>query len=198
MKFKHFFFILSVIILSSCNNEDSRIGDDFFKVGEYTKAIETYNDFLKYKPKHIKTIYNRGRCYQELGEYDKALEDFNMVISLDANNENALLSIGQDFYRKKEYSSATFYCEKVLERNPRNTMAHYLMGRANHKQGYMRDALNNYNSAINLSPDFGEAYLHRGALKLYLRQNRAACIDLRKAVDLKVEGAEGALRKNCK
>lgn len=198
MKLKYIFFILLIAILSSCQNENSRIGDDYFKVGQYKKAIEAYNDFLKYKPKHVKTIYNRGRCYQELGEFDKALEDFNVVITLDANNESALLSIGQDFYRKKEYSSATFYSEKVLERNPGNTMAHYLMGRANHKQGYMRDALSNYNSAINLSPDFGEAYLHRGALKLYLRQNRAACADLRKAVELKIEGAENALRKNCK
>ena len=198
MKLKYFFFIALMTTISACQNENSLIGDEYFKVGRYNKAIEAYNDFLKLKPKHVKTIYNRGRCYQELGQYNNALKDFNLVIKLDANNENALLSIGQEFYRKEEYNSATFYSKKVLERDPNNTMAYYLLGRANHKQGFIRDALNNYNSAINLSPDFGEAYLHRGALKLYLKQNRTACADLRKAVDLKVEGAEDALRKNCR
>ncbi|MCK5278955.1 MAG: tetratricopeptide repeat protein [Cyclobacteriaceae bacterium] len=198
MKFNYFLFIVLMTIISACQNEKSLLGDKHFKTGQYNEAIEAYNDFLKLKPKHVKTIYNRGRCYQELSQYDRAMEDFNRVIELDANNENALLSIGQEMYRKEEYNSAAFYGEKVLERDPNNAMAYYLKGRANHKQGFTRDAMHNYNSAINLSPDFGEAYLHRGALKLYLKRNGAACADLRKAVDLKVEGAEDALRKNCR
>lgn len=187
-----------MIIVSSCQNENSHLGDEFFKNGEYKKAIEAYDSYLKLKPKHVKTIYNRGRCYQELGAFDKALEDFNLVIKFDANNENALLSIGQEFYRKKEYKSATYFTEKVLERNPNSTMAYYLKGRANHKQGHFREALKNYNFTINLSPDFGEGYFHRSAVKLYLKDNKSACADLKKAVDLNVEGAKEALRKNCR
>jgi len=185
-------------IIASCQNKNSLLGDEYFKEREYKNAIEAYDNYLKLKPKHVKTIYNRGRCYQELGEFDKALEDFNKVIEFDANNENALLSIGQELYRRKEYSSAAYYSEKVLERDPNSAMAYYLKGRANHKQGHFREALNNYNFTTNLSPDFGEAYFHRSAVKLYYKQNQAACTDLRMAVDLKVEGAEEALKKNCK
>ena len=198
MKMKYFFIIILMISISSCQNENSLIGDAYFEKGKYSEAIASYNEFLRLKPGHLKTIYNRGRCYQELGEYEKAMKDFNKVIKLDPNNENALLSLGQESYRTGNYKSSAFYSEKVLERDPNNAMAHYLKGRSNHKQGYIRDALHNYNSAINLSKDFGEAYLHRGALKLYLKQNAAACADLRKAVALKVEGAENALRKNCR
>ena len=194
-------FILNILLLSilfSCQDENSLIGDQYFEEGEYTKAVEAYNEYLSLKPRHVKTIYNRGRCYQELGEYKKALEDFNTVIKLDPINENALLSIGQEMYRREEYKSATFYSEKVLEKDPNNTMAYYLMGRAHHKQGHIRDAIHNYTTAINLSADFGEAYLHRGALKLYLKQNKSACQDLQKAANLNVEGAMEALNKNCK
>jgi tetratricopeptide (TPR) repeat protein len=198
MKCVHFFFILVSIAISSCQNENTLIGDKYFVNGQYDKAIESYNDYLKLKPKHVKTIYNRGRCYQELGQYDKALTDFIQVINIDAHNENALLSIGQEMYRKEDYESTTFYGDKVLQRDPNNAMAYYLKGRAKHKQGLIRDALHNYTFAINLSPDLGEAYLHRGALKLYLKQNRGACDDLRTAVSLNVEGASEALKKNCK
>ena len=187
-----------LIAVVSCQNENSLLGDEYFETGKYEKAIEAYNEYLELKPRHVKTIYNRGRCYQELGEQDKALEDFNTVIELDGNNENALLSLGQVFYGKDDFKSTIFYAQKVLEKNPDNAMAFYLIGRANHRQGMTRDAMNNYNTAINLTPNFGEAYLYRGALKLLLKQKKAACIDLNKAVELKAEGADEALRKNCR
>jgi hypothetical protein len=64
--------------------------------------------------------------------------------------------------------------------------------------GEIRDAVNNYNTAINLDPKFGEAYLHRGALNLYLKKKSAACNDLEMASKLNVQGASEAFRKNCK
>ncbi len=198
MKIKHLILIVLILSIFSCKDNSSLIGDKLFEEGQYDKAIDAYNKFLKLQPRHVKSIYNRGRCYQELGQFEKALEDFNKVVDLDSNNENALLSIGQELYREEKFKSVAFYCEKVLERNPTNSMAHYLMGRSNHRQGYIRDAMINYNSAINLSPNFGEAYLHRGALKLYQKKFSAACKDLAKAAELNTEGAETALRKNCR
>lgn len=185
-------------ILLSCQDESSLIGDQYFEDGRYEKAIIAYNEYLKLKPRNVKTIYNRGRSYQELGMYEKAMVDFEMVIKLDGNNENALLSIGQEMYRQDNFKSVIFYSEKVIEKDPNNAMAYYLMGRANHRQGHTRTALNNYNTAINISSDFGEAYLHRGALKLFLKQNKGACDDLQKAANLDAEGAKDAFRKNCK
>ena len=198
MRSKFLLFSLFAIIAISCQDENSLIGDQYFESGQYEKAVEAYNEFLRLKPRHVKTIYNRGRCYQELGEYEKAMEDFEKVLKFDGNNENALLSIGQEMYRREDYKSTVFYCEKVIEKDPNNAMSYYLMGRANHKQGHTRSALNNYNTAINISKDFGEAYLYRGALNLFLKRKSAACQDLQKAVDLKTKGAKEALSKNCR
>ena len=198
MNLKYILFIVLVNILFACQNENTLLGDQYFEAGDYQKAIEAYNEYLKLKPRHVKSIYNRGRCYQELGDYAKAMVDFNKVVDLDEHNEHALLSIGQEMYRQEDYESAAYFSEKVIVKHRDNAMAHYLQGRANHKQGKVKDALGNYNKAINISPEFGEAYLHRGALKLYLKQKTGACQDLRKAATLKVEGAEQALKKNCK
>jgi len=196
LSFLLFFLLLSV--LYSCQDENSLIGDQYFEAGNYEKAIDAYNNYLKLKPRHVKTIYNRGRCYQELGQFEKAMDDFNTVLKLDGNNENALLSIGQEMYRREDFKSTIFYSEQVLEKDPNNSMAYYLMGRANHRQGNTRTALNNYNTAINISKDFGEAYLYRGALNLFLKRNSDACKDLQKAVSLNTAGAKEALSKNCK
>ena len=55
-----------------------------------------------------------------------------------------------------------------------------------------------YNTAINIDADLGEAYYHRGALQLFLKRNNLACDDLKKAAMLNVAGAKEAVRKNCK
>lgn len=198
MRFKLYLIIILMVAAVSCQNENSLLGDEYFEAGKYEKAIEAYNEYLKLEPRHVKTIYNRGRCYQELGNQEAALKDFNKVIELDGNNENALLSLGQILYGKDDFKSTIFYGEKVLEKDPNNSMAFYLIGRAYHRQGTTREAMRNYNAAINLTPNFGEAYLYRGALKLLLKQKKAACIDLNKAAELNAEGAENALKKNCR
>jgi tetratricopeptide (TPR) repeat protein len=77
MKNIRFLLILIVVpILFSCHDENSLLGDAYYESGKYHEAIEAYDEFLKLKPRHVKTIYNRGRCYQELGEYEKAMADF--------------------------------------------------------------------------------------------------------------------------
>jgi tetratricopeptide (TPR) repeat protein len=100
-------------------------------------------------------------------------------------------------YRKEDFESVIFYSDKVLDLDKSNEMAYYYKGRAQHKIGKMQDALNNFNTAINLNPDFGEAYFNRGAINLYLKRKSSACEDLSKAKSLNVSGAAEAYRKNC-
>lgn len=198
MKIKYVFVFILGLGLISCADENSLLGDAYYNEGKYEEAIKAYNDFLELNPRHTKTIYNRGRCYQQLGEHEKAIEDFQQVLKLDQRNESALLSLGQEMYRTEDYESVIFYSDKVLELRRNNAMAYYLKARAEQKLGNLRNALNNYNTAINLEPDFGEAYLHRGSVNLFFKRQANACKDLAKAKELGVAGAAEAHSKNCR
>ncbi len=198
MKIKYTLIFFLVLGLVSCADENSLLGDTYYNEGKYEEAISAYNDFLKLNPRHAKTIYNRGRCFQELGEYDKAIEDFSLVLKYDQRNESAWLSLGQEMYRIEDFKSALYYSDKVLDINRNNAMAYYLKARSSQKLGNLRDALNNYNTVINLDPEFGEAYLHRGSVNLYFNRKALACKDLLKASELDVPGAAEAYGKNCR
>ena len=42
----------------------------------YEEAINQYSESLNLEPNDIKSLYRRGRSYEELGIYDKAEKDY--------------------------------------------------------------------------------------------------------------------------
>lgn len=190
------FFALAIV---SCSNENSKNGDKFYSNGEYEKAVEAYTIYLNTEPRDIKTIYNRGRAYEELGKYELALKDFNRVIKEDPLNVNAHLSIMADYYdRLNDYENTIFFAEKVLKLDETNAYAFTLKGKAHQKLGELPDALTAYNAAISVDKEYAEAYLSRGALRVYSKQTSRACADFRMAQTLGVEKADELIKKYCR
>ncbi|MEQ8925248.1 MAG: tetratricopeptide repeat protein [Fulvivirga sp.] len=194
--------LLVVALLMSamgCKNENSNEGDIHFSQGNYEKAIESYTIYLNTEPRDIKTIYNRGRAYEELGKFELALKDFRRVIKEDPLNVNAHLSITSDYYyRLNDYENTIFYAEKVLKLDETNATAFTLMGKAHQKLGNVQDALSAYNSAISVDKEYPEAYLSRGSLRIYGKQYSRACADFRMAKTLGVEKADELIKKYCR
>ena len=186
------------VFLASCDRGSSKLGDKYFKEGKYESAIEEYNEYLKLRPRHIKTIYNRGRAFEELNIYDRALNDFVKVTDLDENNDKAYLSIGKYYYRQDSFDKAGLYFDKAIDINERNANAYYLKARVSHIRGLFREALEGYSTAISIDSKLGEAYLYRGAIKVSLKQRNGACNDFKVAKSLNIKEAEEAVRKYCR
>lgn len=200
MKFKYITLIIAVAIaLLSCENEDSKMADRFYAQGQYDTAIALYTEYLTLNPEDIKTIYNRGRAYQQLGEHEKAIEDFQHVLKRDPVNVNALLSIAYDYYkRQQDYENTIFYTDKIIATSDGNDDAYVLQGRAYQRLGQIEEALENYNNAIASNEENAEAYLSRGSLYYAVKQNTKACRDFQTASALGSEQAANLRQKYCR
>ena len=190
--------IALLLLLASCRDETSIIGDQYYEAGEYEKAIQQYNEYLKLKPRHIKSIYNRGRAYAQIGEYDLAVEDYLKVLKLEPKYASALVSLGIDYYRKGDFDNAAYYSSLAAEYEPDNAQVQLHYGMALHRLGKTDEALSAYGKAIRLNSSLGEAFYYRGALRLVLNQRRAACSDFEAARRLGVAEAEEAISKQCR
>ena len=62
----------------------------------------------------------------------------------------------------------------------------------------VREALSDYEDAIRLDAQNGQAYLYRGILHVNAKRRKSACEDFNKAKRLNVPDAEGAIQKYCK
>ena len=181
-----------------CTNDSNLDGDAYFTQGEYQAALECYNEYLMLHPNHIKTLYNRGRCFDELGDSEKAAVDYEAVLDLDPNNIKALVSLSQFYFKKENYNATINLTSGAIMLDSGNYLAHYYKARACHRILDIPDALESYNAAIDLNPDFGLAYLQRGSLLISLGWPPFGCHDLQVAASLNVEGAEEALQKYCR
>ncbi|MTI19471.1 tetratricopeptide repeat protein, partial [Fulvivirga sp. RKSG066] len=187
-----------VVVAAACKDERSELGDKYFKNGQYEKAIDAYTEYLRLEPTHIKSLYNRGRAYEEVGKHEEALADFNKVLKEDPQNANALISLTSDFYyRLQDYENTIFYAEKVLKVDESAT-AHTLKGKAQQKLGNLKEALSAYNAALSVDKEYVEAYISRGSLRVYLKQRSKACNDFRLAESLGASNAKDLLNKYCR
>ena len=189
-------FILTVAL--ACNKEVTLEADRLASEGKYKEAIEAYDEYLATKPKDIKSLYNRGRAYEELGQDENARKDFIKVLDIDADNINANLSMGQYWYKKNDFARAINFFDKVIVVDGRVSDAYLFKGRSLHQQGDFDDARKNYDQAINFNNKSAEAFLYRGALKVAKGQKRSACNDLNRAKALGAKEAETAIARYCK
>lgn len=191
--------IFSIFLFSAfaCSSNDSRQGDKLYSQGEYEQAIKAYSEYIEFNPGDFKSIYNRGRAYEALGQYDNALQDYEAAYKIDEKDENVLLSLGRHYFRNESYKDAAYYFDKATQVNANLKVAQFLKGRSYHKAGETDKAIEAYNDAISTDSQYGEAYLYRGALKIYLGRKSSGCNDLKTAQSLNVEEAESALQQYC-
>ncbi len=186
------------MVVVSCKEKNSLEGDQHFRNGDYENAVAAYTEFLILKPRDVKTIYNRGRAYEELDMIDKAIADFETVLKEDPNHTNALLSMARYYhYRLEDYENSVFFLDKVIGLDGNNARAYLMRGKSHQKLANLKEAMSDYNSAINIDRDLGDAYIARGSLKIFLNQKRSACQDFRSAQNLNQEGAEAIIKRYC-
>lgn len=194
--------ILSVIIVAflmiSCGGEETSKGDALFGAGKYQQAIAAYTEYVKLHPTHVASFYNRGRSYEELKNYDQSFKDFNKVLELDERNFNAHLSLSKHYYRDRAYAKSLIHSKRVVELNGSVAQGHFLIARNNHQMGNVKEAMKSYDQAIELNENLGEAYLYRGALHVYNKNNGRACSDFKNAKNLNISEADDVLSKYCK
>ena len=87
------------------------------------------------------------------------------------------------------FSKAEKICDKMIETSPEGKWGYLCKGSSIVLSGKRkkREALKNFTKAIELDPEFYEAYFLRGALQFSMRRNsmskidRTACSDIKKA-----------------
>jgi tetratricopeptide (TPR) repeat protein len=102
----------------SLEHEYHNLANDYYRIGEFDKAIEHYDKALELRPDLLETYFNRGLAYTRKGLYDRALEDLSQVIELNPNLPEAYYTRGLVHEYKLEYDLAILDYNQALEVDP--------------------------------------------------------------------------------
>jgi len=99
-----------------------QIASEHFAKGEYTQAIEIYDDILEIFPRHIQTLKWKGIALSNLDHHEKSLIEFYKAYQDKPNDVIALTGLGLGFGNFAEYQEAIKYFNLAYEIDPNNVV----------------------------------------------------------------------------
>ena len=146
-------------------------GDVYFRKGEYNKAISDYSKVIQIDSEYAKAYYARGEAYQLIDEPNQACED-----------EERAFEFGFDHQSYVEDSNLELI-ETLVQFCPGNAKVYYYRGLIQASIQNYNLALEDYNEALRLNPQFAHAYHKRaGIYEHYVIDRDPECQDYNKVI----------------
>jgi len=103
-------------------------GNEYFKKGEFEKALEKYEKAFRYlepvskpdKEQKIAILLNKATCSFKLKRYEEVLESSNEALKIDPQNVKGLFKRAQAKAATKEYDDAKKDLLEALKVDPKN------------------------------------------------------------------------------
>ena len=86
------------------------------------------------------------------------------AMKLDTSNAQAMMKYSQLFYLLRKYDTAIFFINRSLHFDRANSVAHFQRGMILKEAGDTAKSISSFQSAVELNPDFFDAYMQLGIL----------------------------------
>jgi tetratricopeptide (TPR) repeat protein len=105
---------ISLLILFS--QTPAQNAEEYYKSGEYAKALEEYNKYLDSGIRNAELYLNIGNCFYRMGDFGKSLLYYRRGWFLDPSNENILNNIS--LFKRDESNPNPFisFFSRIIDR----------------------------------------------------------------------------------
>ncbi|MEG5066020.1 tetratricopeptide repeat protein [Microcoleus sp. B3-A4] len=158
----------------------------------YVKALEIQPDFAEVYT-NLATLYTQEKnweraliCYQKANSAQIKEPKTNSsqgALAFKADDIEVYIQGAEAFYSQRKFEQAAAACQRVIQVKP-DARAYKIWGNARQAQGKVEEAKNCYAKAIELDPDFAEAYTNLGTLYAQEQQWQSAIAFYQKAICL--------------
>ena len=167
------------------NREDpngyNRRGGLHLEQEQYEEAEADFNKAIRCDSNYLLSYFNRALVYNATNRPMQALADFDKVIRLDSTNSLTYFNRAMLRTQIGDYNRALEDYDRVAPTRP-TTCWFTTTGRGfTPNWARLEKAVADYTSAIDLYPDFANAYIYRGRLREVLRDPKGAKRDLETA-----------------
>jgi tetratricopeptide (TPR) repeat protein len=159
-------------------------------LGDRAEALHDCDRAIELNPKFIEAYFRRGLTYTELGNLELALANYSTTIDLDPHHINAHIQRSWTYFRQQDYRRAKQDCQTVKTIDRSCFWAYYLLGVVDSFSELKHNAIKNFSTAIEISPNYVSARYHRGIVYHEMGDLRKAMADFEQARSIQDRGLE--------
>jgi tetratricopeptide (TPR) repeat protein len=149
--------------------------------GKYPEAITALQQAVKSQPDFVPAWDQLSLVYRYSNQLDKALAAINQAIQLQPNNPNLYNQKYGVLSNLKRYREAAAAINKAIKLSPRAAF-YYNQGIVRYDLGDKPGAIDDYNLAIKINPNYASAYNNRGNVRDDLGDKQGAIDDYNLAI----------------
>ncbi|WP_299548528.1 tetratricopeptide repeat protein [Seonamhaeicola sp.] len=146
-------FVLCLLLSVNLFAQDANLAMDYFKRGEYEKALHEYKKLYAQSASNINYINQIVASHQQLEQYDEA-EAFLQKLVARINYPAFYVELGFNYQLKNDLEQANLNYKKALDHidlRPSNVFA---IARAFQSHSLLNEAVIAYEKAMQLNPDY--------------------------------------------
>lgn len=128
-------------------------------LGNYAKAIKTFEKAAELKPDFYEVFYEMGVCHLLEGIPCGAIKNFVCAIKINPENPSAILQLGIAHETCEEEDMALMIYQKLIENSPNYVKAYEYKSRLLMKLNRYKDACAVLIDLIKIVPSYTQAYL---------------------------------------
>ncbi|MFM6753217.1 MAG: tetratricopeptide repeat-containing serine protease family protein, partial [Dolichospermum sp.] len=151
--------------------------------GKDSEAITALELAVKFKPEFVPAWDTLSVVYRELNQLDKALVAINAAIRLEPNNPNLYNQKYGVLSNLKKYKEAAAAINKAIELSPRAAFYNN-RGNVRSELGDKQGAIDDFNQAIKINPNYANAYYNRGIVRNELGDKQGAISDFNQVIKI--------------
>lgn len=135
------------------------------KQKRYHLAEVDFSEAIKLNESPSIALNNRGYLYRETGKEDEATKDFNRAIKLDPTYTQPYINLVELHLSKKENEAAFEVLNQLVANNAENPKVYTTRADFYRKAGLMRKALDDINTAVDVSGSHPDYIIERAKFK---------------------------------
>lgn len=127
------------------------IATSYWKMGNFTDALEWLEEELDRNPHHARARYRLGNLLVDRGRPEDAIPHLLQALAATPDLAEARFDLGRAYLEGQQHAAAAAELEAYAQSNPANDRVHYLLGNAYRGLGRLEDARREFQTYQELS-----------------------------------------------